>query len=135
MKHARLPGWRLRDSNANQAPRLSSPPLQGREPCIPRNLLSKAAAALTLEQVTAAMTAKQGHPLHLTDVAPGTDLASLFTRWEGCFTLLGPYSDGRAVVRFATEAHLQEAVAAFGGGLRRAFLIERRPARPSGQHS
>ena len=111
-------------------PRLNPPPLQGSEPVIPRNLLSKAAAALTLEEVTAKMKASQGHALHLTDVAPGADLASLFGRWEGGFTLLGPCSDGRAVVRFTTEAHLQEAVAAFGGGLRGAFLIERRPARP-----
>ena len=39
-----------------------------------------------------------------------------------------PSSDGRALIRFASETGLREAVNAFGGGVRGLFRIERRRA-------
>ena len=54
--------------------------LQGPESCPISNPLSRTAATMTLEEVEAAMRAKQGHTMHLTDVAPGTDLHPFFLR-------------------------------------------------------
>lgn len=59
---------------------LSTHLLQGPESCPISNPLSRTAAAMTLEEVEAAMRAKQGHTMHLTDVAPGTDLHPFFVR-------------------------------------------------------
>ena len=41
-----------------------------------------------------------GHPLHFTQVTPGTDLNAILWRWAGSFTVEGPTLHGTAVARF-----------------------------------
>ena len=44
-----------------------------------------------------------GHPLHFTQVTPGTDLSAILWRWAGSFTVEGPTLQGTAVARFSNK--------------------------------
>jgi hypothetical protein len=81
---------------------------------------------MSLAAIDTAVQQEQGFPMHLTDVPPRTDLRQLFGRWAGDFQVQGPSDAGTAVVTFSSDALLREALAAFGGGLRGAFQIDRR---------
>ena len=125
--------------------------------CISRRLLSEAAAQLSDTDVAAMEAAAAGYPVHLTDVQPGLDVRSFFSRWGDDVTAVqqasgsdtgalsaGPPLDGSclarnkqslvlyllhtAVVQFSREAARQDALAQLGGGIRGKFRVVR--ARP-----
>jgi len=50
-------------------------------PSLARRLLSETAAQLTDADVAAMEAATAGYPVHLTDVQPGLDVHSFFSRW------------------------------------------------------
>lgn len=101
--------------------------MQGAVASVPRNLLSKEVEGKSLEEITAALSKERGFRLFLTDVGPRADLTQLFSRWKGDFKAEEVRGQpDKMVVTFSTEEQLKEALLAFGGGLRGAFLVDRK---------
>lgn len=81
---------------------------QATHAAMPRQLLSRAAAGMPLEDLERAVRAERGFPVHFTDVAPAADLHRILQRWEGQFVLTGPHADDTAVARFSRPEAAKE---------------------------
>ena len=80
---------------------------------------------MSVEQIVAALAAQETFAMRLTDVDSSADLPRMFARWSENCAIEGPDSQGRAVIRFGNQSGMQEAAAAFGGGVRGKFRIDR----------
>ena len=80
----------------------------------------------SLEEINAAAVEEQGWAMVLQDINPRADVEQLFQRWRGEFRLVRAGRTRSEMICFNTQAQLREALAAFGGGLRGQFRVDRR---------